>query len=252
MNPKVSIIIPVYNAEKYIKDCVMSCLAQAYDNKEIIIVDNESTDNSLKIILELKELYPELIIGSAKNIYKYSWQEPVEEAWKLMSGEYFTIIGADDYIHNYYISNCVDEFSRLDSSVDMIQSHVYCFKNNFRGEFVSVTNVIAYNYKDINDLKRQMLNHCAVASPTVFYKSRILNSYKIEFDSEKYLGACDYHMYCSLINQGAYIHPANRFLGYFYRVHEAQSTWGMVSEETRKLNIDFNIKLKFSKLWKNG
>ena len=47
---KISIIIPAYNAEKTIKKCLESIIENNYSNKEIIIVNNESTDNSLKII----------------------------------------------------------------------------------------------------------------------------------------------------------------------------------------------------------
>ena len=49
---KVSIIIPAYNAEKYIKQCVDSCLSQTYTNFEIIAIDDGSTDSTVKILQE--------------------------------------------------------------------------------------------------------------------------------------------------------------------------------------------------------
>ncbi len=58
---KVSIIIPCYNAEKYIKESILSALQQTYENKEVIFVDNESKDNSLNIAMAIKKDYPELI-----------------------------------------------------------------------------------------------------------------------------------------------------------------------------------------------
>jgi len=47
---KVSIIIPVYNTEKYVEECIKSALNQTYSNCEIIAVDDGSTDNSLKLL----------------------------------------------------------------------------------------------------------------------------------------------------------------------------------------------------------
>ena len=54
MSDLVSIIMPSYNTEKYIADSICSVLAQSYTNWELIIVDDASTDNSLKIVNELK------------------------------------------------------------------------------------------------------------------------------------------------------------------------------------------------------
>ena len=55
-NELVSIIIPVYNAEKYIFNCLESVLNQTYNNIEVIIIDDQSMDKSLEICKELLEL----------------------------------------------------------------------------------------------------------------------------------------------------------------------------------------------------
>ena len=67
---KVSIIIPCYNSEKWLEQCLLSALNQNYDNCEVIYVDNESTDKSMGIAYRLQEEYANLIIESAPNIYK--------------------------------------------------------------------------------------------------------------------------------------------------------------------------------------
>ncbi|MBO6272468.1 glycosyltransferase family 2 protein [bacterium] len=53
--PKISVIIPVYNTEKYLKECLDSIVNQTLDDIEIICVDDGSTDNSLKILEEYKQ-----------------------------------------------------------------------------------------------------------------------------------------------------------------------------------------------------
>lgn len=57
---KVSVIVPVYNSEKYLKRCLDSIIAQTYNNLEIIIVNDGSTDNSTDIIREYKKKIIEL------------------------------------------------------------------------------------------------------------------------------------------------------------------------------------------------
>ena len=54
-NRIVSIVVPVFNAQKYIKECIESIINQTYKDIQVIIVDDGSTDNSLKICEELKK-----------------------------------------------------------------------------------------------------------------------------------------------------------------------------------------------------
>lgn len=61
MNELVSVIIPLYNKEKYIKRCIDSLVKQTYKNLQIIIVDDGSTDNSTDIISQYKDERIELI-----------------------------------------------------------------------------------------------------------------------------------------------------------------------------------------------
>ena len=59
MKPVVSIIITNFNKEKYVKKCLQSCLEQSYKNFEICVADNNSTDNSLKVINKFKLYFKE-------------------------------------------------------------------------------------------------------------------------------------------------------------------------------------------------
>ena len=64
---KVSIIIPCYNSEKWIEECVLSALQQTYTDTEVIFVDNESTDGSVDLVRKIKEKHSNLIMSSAKK-----------------------------------------------------------------------------------------------------------------------------------------------------------------------------------------
>ena len=75
--PRVTCIIPCYNAENWVEEAVSSVLSQSYENLEIFAIDNESTDGTLVKLKAIKEnLYPDLIVESVPNIYpEYLLQE---------------------------------------------------------------------------------------------------------------------------------------------------------------------------------
>ena len=91
----VSIIIPVYNVQEYLSVCLDSIIKQTIRNKEIIIVNDGSTDKSLEILKEYKEKYPELIIINQEN---RGISETRNAGLKVASGEYIAFVDSDDFI----------------------------------------------------------------------------------------------------------------------------------------------------------
>lgn len=92
MNPKVSFIIAAYNEEKYIKECIDSCLNQSYSNIEICITDDGSQDKTWKILEELQSEKVK-ISRFEKNQGKVS---AFNHSFSMATGDYFALIGADD------------------------------------------------------------------------------------------------------------------------------------------------------------
>ena len=91
-NPKVSIIIPVYNAEKYLKICLTSCANQTYQNLEIITIDDGSTDNSLSILQDFTKKHPITI----KQQQNSGGSAARNAGLKLATGKYIYFLDADD------------------------------------------------------------------------------------------------------------------------------------------------------------
>jgi len=92
-NPKISILIPLYNSEEYIAETIDSCLNQTYDNIEIIIVDDGSTDSSLKIARQYEKEHKNIKVEAQQNS-----GAPVarNRAFELSKGDYIQYIDADD------------------------------------------------------------------------------------------------------------------------------------------------------------
>lgn len=240
---KFTIIIPCYNAEKWITECLTSALEQDYEDVEVIFVDNESTDNSLQIAKDIQTKRPELVVETAPNIYNYSYQEPVEKALSLTDSKYFTILGADDYIEPNYISNICKILETSKYKINFLQSPIRGFKaiNN------QMTGDIKHQYKSLSELKRLLLKHCPVTTPSMVFKKEMYDNKILEWQSDKYLGAIDYDAYCRIVDHGHFIYPYPKWLGYHYRWHENQATWGMHKELT---NYDKKIQDFWRLKWK--
>ena len=91
---KVSVIVPVYNAERYLKQCVESILAQTLKNVEIIFVDDGSTDGSLEILKDYQAKDYRIRVISQENTGGGAARN---RGMKEASGEYLCFLDADDY-----------------------------------------------------------------------------------------------------------------------------------------------------------
>lgn len=103
MDIDVTIVIPVYNAESYIRKCIESILRQTYTNWEIIAIDDGSTDNSLVVLCEYEKKYHEKIrvISQSNSGVANARNKGIKEA----KGKYIMFIDNDDYIDQDYIIN---------------------------------------------------------------------------------------------------------------------------------------------------
>ena len=102
--PKVSIVIPVYNGERFLKQCLDSVLKQTYTNLEVICVNDGSKDNSLSILNKIKELDQRVIVISQEN---QGMSGARNSGIKVATGEYISFVDCDDFIDKYMIENLV-------------------------------------------------------------------------------------------------------------------------------------------------
>jgi glycosyltransferase involved in cell wall biosynthesis len=113
-NPLVSVICLCYNHERYVVDAIESVLSQTYDNIELIIVDDASTDNSLQIIKDRLLSFPEAkFIPLTKNVGNC---RAFNIGWQASSGTYIIDLAADDLLYPKRISIGVECF--IDSGPD--------------------------------------------------------------------------------------------------------------------------------------
>lgn len=107
--PKVSVLIPLYNAEKYIGDTLQSVLHQTYQNFEVIIVDDSSTDNSLEIVKSYKDKRMKIICNESNRGIAYTRNIGLS----YCDGKYIALLDDDDIAIN----------TRLEKQVSFLESH---------------------------------------------------------------------------------------------------------------------------------
>lgn len=209
--PFISIIIPVYNASKYIKRCLYSIFDNSFSDYEIILINDGSTDDSLSICQQFKD--KRLTIISQQN---QGVSTTRNTGLRHAKGKWISFIDADDFIKKNYLETlALDAINNPDAK--LIQSGFY---NSFERE----NTVVEQQYPDL--LSKDALyniNQIRGIMHGKLFLRKIINEHNIEFDcnmiiSEDIAFTMDYLIHVDYVKFSSYI-------GYFYRRHN-QSTTG--------------------------
>ncbi len=125
----VSVIIPVYNTDKYVSRCLDSVIKQSYSKIEIIVVDDGSTDNSLKICEEYCEIDKRIRIIQKNNGGLSSARNAALDA---INGEFVSFIDSDDIVSLDYISSLLGLIKKYDADVSVCDENRFIEKNGER------------------------------------------------------------------------------------------------------------------------
>ena len=124
-SPAISVIIPVYNTEKYIGECLDSLLAQTFQNFEVIVVDDCSTDSSVKIAEDYVPKFNGRLKISRTKKNSGSGGQPRNIGLTSASGEYVYFMDADDFILLTALETLYEEAKKYKAEV-VYMSDFYC------------------------------------------------------------------------------------------------------------------------------
>ena len=96
MQPLISVIVPVYNGELYLKNCIESIEAQSYEPLEIIVINDGSTDGTAEVCEKLAQSYENLSFITTEDLGVSASRN---HGIALAKGELLTFVDADDRIH---------------------------------------------------------------------------------------------------------------------------------------------------------
>lgn len=131
MEPLISVIIPVYNVEKYLNKCITSVVEQTYKNLEIIIVDDGSTDQSPEICDEWKKRDSRIQVVHSSN---GGAGKARNTALDMATGDYVTFVDSDDYIAPQMYQVLLEQFYDGIGIVECNYSMVYDDSEKFKEE----------------------------------------------------------------------------------------------------------------------
>ncbi len=136
----ISIGLPVYNGEKYIRDAIESILAQTFTRYELIICDNASTDSTKDICLDYAQRFPQ--ISYYRNLENYGAAFNYNRTFNLSRGEFFKWAAADDCIAPEFLQACLNMMV-ADSSI------VLCYPQT---RIIDEKGKVIGDYRDLMEL----------------------------------------------------------------------------------------------------
>lgn len=167
-NKKISVIVAVYNTEKYVKKCIDSLLNQTYSNLEILIIEDGSTDNSKEILNEYKNNKKVKLIFNEKNSgLAYSRNVGMDNA----TGEYLGFIDSDDYVAPDYFEKLMESLTKDKADVAICDMKLV-YENEGNREVISKCYDKEFNLINI-------INNGLVASAcNKLFKKELISKYK--------------------------------------------------------------------------
>ena len=224
---KVSIIVPMYNAEKFIGKTIESVLAQTYQNWEMLIMNDVSTDNSLAIVSVYAKKDERIkIVNTEKNVGVVKGRNFLID---LASGKYIAFLDADDYWHNEKLEKQIKFMKEKNASISCTE-YTRVKENEEKINDVIIKEEISYN---------DMLKNNYLGCLTVMYDAeKIGKRYFKELEKNE-----DYVLWLEIVKDVNTIYGLKENLAYYRVLDNSRS-----SNKVKTTKVRWEIYRKIEKL----
>ena len=224
MNNQVDIIIPVYNSQKYINKTIKSVFKQTYKNWKLIIIDDASTDGTIKIVEEIcKKVKKKIII--LKNNVNRGQAFSRNRGLKLSKSKFVTFLDSDDFWDKNKLKNQIKFM--LSNNYDFTYTDYKIIKNN------QIKKIIVpdfYNYK-------RFIHNSSINTCSMIIKKKIIKN--IYFKNLRF--SEDYFFKCQILRNGYIGYKCPRSYAYYLlRKDSVQSNRLSVFFSLWTINRNFN------------
>lgn len=224
MNDKVSIIMPCYNSEKFIKDAIESVLKQTYQNWELIIIDDNSTDNSTIIVESYKR--KDFRIKLLKNSNNTRMPATPRNIGILSAnGRYIAFLDSDDIWYPSKLENQIPLFKDEKCAVVYSYYKKMSENGNVSPAIIKSPKTVTFN---------QLLNGDCIGNLTGIY-----DTYKVGKVFQKEIHAEDYLMWLEILNKG-YIAKNTNSVEAMYRISLTSTSGNKLKSAQWNWNIYYH------------
>ena len=182
----ISVVMPAYNAEKYIADAIESILCQTYNDFEFIIVNDGSTDKTADIIRSFKDKHIIFIDRNENRGLVYSLNEGIRQA----KGDFIARMDADD----------VSVLNRFELQIDYLINHPDIDICGGSYKCFGTDNRLVEAICDPEKISEYLFRGCVMFHPTIMMRKCVV--YQSELYIQDYMYAEDYELWCRLLKKG--------------------------------------------------
>lgn len=161
----ISVIIPCYNVENYIKECIDSVINQTYKKIEIVCIDNNSTDSTWNKLLELNKQFPSIILAQE---LKPGSSSARNKGISLAKGNWLQFLDADDLLEPTKIENQVKIIESNQKKISFIAGA--CIQKKLNGEIIKSTEF------ETNKYIAPFINKCGNTCSNIWDKAEVIRS----------------------------------------------------------------------------
>ncbi|QLE02796.1 glycosyltransferase family 2 protein [Galbibacter sp. BG1] len=237
---KISIIVPIYNSEAFLRRCFDSILEQTYTNYEVLLIDDGSTDTS-------KEICEEYLIKDKRFTYFFKTNGGLSSARnygiKKANGSFIFFLDSDDFIVNNALTIC--HATATNNNLELLNFGYQYHKNGHISPFYSSLpkGRIIDHFEILEILKEDTLgNRLLWFSWSYFYKTSFLKENNLLFNEKVLLGEdSDFNLRCLLTCRGVYSIEAPLYC-YVYNPNSLTQT-NYKSNLLEKYSSQFNARL---------
>lgn len=166
MTPKISIIVPVYNSENYLKRCVESILNQTHQNIELILVDDGSTDKSP----ELCDVYAHNNKVKVEHIKNCGAGGARNVGLRIATGDYISFVDSDDWIHPDMLKTMLS--IALEKKINLVECDLITVNNE---EDINIDSKYSITIESRIDALKRILTNQRFSVVVKLYKRELLN-----------------------------------------------------------------------------